>query len=196
MTDDWHDPYFLPDVPVLRNRLGLRDAAKLDRKERLLVSQRIRAGVPEGRFNLAHLQDIHRHLFQDVYDWAGELRTVEIAKGGNHFLFMRSIATGMADVHNRLIGADFLRGLSADAFADQAGRIIGDINFIHPFREGNGRTQLQYLKQLAAQAGHDLDLSLLNTQAGRWIEASIAAHGTVYEPMAEMIRDAIRPDRE
>ena len=196
MGEDERDPYLFPDVPVLRNRLDLKDAVKLDRIERRLVTDRAIEGPPSGDFSLRHLQRIHRHLFQDVYDWAGELRTVEIAKGGNHFLFMRSIATGMADVHNRLIGADFLRGLSADAFAEQAGRIIGDVNFVHPFREGNGRTQLQYLKQLAAQAGHDLDLSLLNTQPGRWIEASIAAHGTVYEPMAEMIRDAIRPNHD
>lgn len=74
-----------PDYLVLQNKAGLKDADRLDRFERRAVIQRIREGVPEGDFDLAHLRAIHRHLFQDVYDWAGELRTVEIAKGGHQF---------------------------------------------------------------------------------------------------------------
>ncbi len=63
-----------------------------------MVGDRIAEGVPKGSFDLAHLRAIHRHLFQDVYDWAGELRTVEIFKGGNQFQFRQYIPTGMADV--------------------------------------------------------------------------------------------------
>lgn len=77
-----HDPYLYPGAGVLRNRLGLTDPDQLDRVERRLVTQRIIEGAPTGDFDVAHLRAIHRHLFQDVYAWAGELRTVEIAKGG------------------------------------------------------------------------------------------------------------------
>lgn len=68
----------------------------------------------------------------------------------------------MADIHRRLEAATYLHGLSRENFAAQAGQIIGDVNYVHPFREGNGRTQLHYLKQLAAQAGHAIDLTCLN----------------------------------
>ena len=168
MTDS--DPYLYPGSTVLRNKLEIKETARLDHWERELVAQRVAEGMPTGSFDLPHLRSIHHHLFQDVYEWAGEIRTVEIAKGGSQFQSLRYIETGMADVHRRLARAEYLRGLSAVEFAGRAGEIIGDLNYVHPFRDGNGRTQLQYLKQLAAQAGHSLDLTRLDP--GRWIAAS------------------------
>jgi cell filamentation protein len=148
-VNDPGDPYLYPGTFVLRNRLGITDPVFLEKQERALVVLRSRRGVPRGDFDLAHLRAIHRHLFQDIYDWAGELRTVEISKGDQQFQFRQFIPTGKADVHRRLVRSRFLRGLPAAGFAGQAAVIVGDINYIHPFREGNGRTQLQYLKQLA-----------------------------------------------
>jgi cell filamentation protein len=185
------DPYLYPDSRVLRNRLGITDGAVLDRVERRLVVQRATEGIPRGRFDLPHLRAIHRHLFQDIYDWAGELRTVEIAKGGDQFQFRRFIETGMADVWRRLARLNFLRGLDREAFAAEAGRIIGDVNHVHPFREGNGRTQAYYLEQLADQANHRLALELLD--AGGWIAASRAAHRGDYDPMRVEIARAMPP---
>jgi cell filamentation protein len=150
----------------------------------------LKHGPPRGRFDLRHLCAIHRHLFQDVYDWAGQLRTVELAKGGNHFQPAPYIGTGMANIHNRLVREDFLRGLSIADFAHQAGTIIGDVNYVHPFREGNGRTQLEYLRQLGRQAGHPIDPQQLEPKA--WIEASRAAHEGDYGPMAAQIRNFMR----
>ena len=189
--DDPDDPYVIPGTNVLRNRLGIADARKLDRAERSLVGDRIAEGAPSGSFDLNHLRAIHRHLFQDVYDWAGELRTVEISKGGSQFQFRQYIQTGMMDVHRRLTRAGFLRRLPAREFAREAGIIIGDINYIHPFREGNGRTQAQYLQQLAEQAGHRLDFQRIDP--AKWIEASKASHMADYSLMAEVIRAAIVP---
>ncbi len=188
MSED--DPYVYPGTTVLRNRFGIRDAAEFARIERLLVGQRAAEGVPDGLFDLAHLRQIHRHLFQDLFDWAGEIRTVEIAKDGHQFQFRRFIETGLADAHRRLVQSDFLRRLDASAFATEAGKILGDVNYVHPFREGNGRTQLFYLDQLAFKAGHPLDLTRLDP--ARWIAASRAAHGGSYEPMAKEIADALK----
>lgn len=165
-----------------QNRFGLADPIDLDRIERLHTSNRGLEPIPRGSFDLAHLRAIHRHLFQDVYEWAGELRTVEISKGRQQFQFRKFIATGMADVHGRLVRSRFLKGLAAAPFAQAAAVIVGDINYIHPFREGNGRTQLQYLKQLAEQAGHRLDLARID--GSRWLEASIASHAADYAPLA------------
>ncbi|OYW59746.1 MAG: cell division protein [Bosea sp. 12-68-7] len=185
------DPVYCypPDYRVLKNKLGLTDPIARDRYERRSVVQRINDGIPSGDFDLAHLRAIHRHLFQDVYDWAGEIRTVEIAKGGNQFQFRQYIGTGMADVHRRIVAAGYLRNLSARAFADKAGEIIGDINYVHPFREGNGRTQTLYLEALARQAGHPIDLTRLARES--WMEASKAAHAGRYSPFADCIHAAL-----
>ncbi|MEJ0079364.1 MAG: Fic family protein [Alphaproteobacteria bacterium] len=126
-----------------------------------------------------------------MYDWASELRTVEISKGQQQFQFRKFIETGMADVHGRLSRARFLKGRPAADFAAEAAVILGDINYIHPFREGNGRTQLQYLKQLAAGAGHILDLTRI---AGpEWLAASVASHSADYQPMARALEKALKP---
>lgn len=185
-----------PDFVVLKNRLDLRDAELLDRFERRAAAQRAAQGIPSGTFDLAHLRAIHRHLFQDVYDWAGELRTVEIAKGGNQFQFRQYITTGMADVHRRIVAASYLKGLSARAFADKAGEIIGDVNYVHPFREGNGRAQALYLEALARQAGHPIDLTRIVRE--QWMEASKAAHAGNYQRFGDCIHAALaaKADRD
>ena len=182
-----------PDYTVLKNKFNLRDADQLDRFEREAVMQRIAEGVPAGDFDLAHLRAIHRHLFQDVYDWAGEVRRIEISKNGNQFQFRRYIETGMADIHKRLVAANYLRGLSAEKFADQAGEIIGDLNYVHPFREGNGRVQLLYLEQLAAQAGHPIDLTRIERDS--WMDASRQAHRGDYAAMSACISAALEEDQ-
>jgi cell filamentation protein len=88
------------------------------------------------------------------------------------------------------VRTSFLNGLATATFAEQAAVIVGDSTYIHPFREGNGRTQLQYLKQLAEEAGHRLDLAAI---AGpRWIEASIASHAADYQPMAAVLAGALK----
>lgn len=183
-----------PDYTVLKNKLGLRDAGELEHFEREFVMQRIAQGTPSGNFDLAHLKAIHRHLFQDVYEWAGKIRTVEIAKGGSGFQLRRFVETGVADIHRRLVAGNFLKDLDADTFAREAGQIIGDVNHAHPFREGNGRTQLIYLEQLARQAGHPLNLTRLDRD--RWTEASREAHFGRYEAIGACIARAIGINRE
>lgn len=183
------DYCYPPDYTVLKNKLGIRDAAELDEIERALVAQRLREKVPEGDFDLEHLRAIHRHLFQDVYEWAGEIRRVEISKESQQFQFRKYIETGMADVHRRIVESGYLQGLSPQEFSKKAAEILGDVNYVHPFREGNGRTQMQYLKQLAKQAGHPLDFTRL-TQ-GEWIQASREAHKGDYGLMARCIEQTL-----
>lgn len=184
------DPYVYPDSPgVLKNKFGIKDAAKLDAVERVHVAQRIKQGAPGGGFDLDHLKAVHKHLLQDIYEWAGQTRTVELAKGGDRFHLVAYIETGMADIHRRLAQRKFLEGLDAETFAREVARIIGDLNYLHPFREGNGRTQLQFLKQLTKRAGHDIDLTRL--QPKQWLDASRAAQLTDYEPMRQAIAGAL-----
>jgi cell filamentation protein len=95
----------------------------------------------------------------------------------------------MADIHRRIVAANRFEGLSPEAFAIAAGTIMGDVNYLNPFREGNGRAQLFYLKQLSLAAGHSLDLRHIDPSA--WIEASRRAHQAEYIPMGEAIRAAL-----
>jgi cell filamentation protein len=82
-----------------------------------------------------------------------------------------------------------LRGAGREDFAREAATIIGDLNYVHPFREGNGRTQLQYLRLLTEEASLDLDLTKL--RARRWLAASRAAHEVNYDPMRVSILAAL-----
>lgn len=179
------DPYLIPGTRVLRNKFDLEDAGELARAERLYVVQRTLEGAPSGNFDFAHLQAIHEHLFQDVYDWAGKIRTVEISKQDSQFQASRFIVTGMKDVHRRLVTNRFLVDQSRTDFAHKAAEIIGDINFIHPFREGNGRVQLEYLRQLGIRAGHEINPDQLDP--ADWLHASKLAMETSYAAMAHAI---------
>lgn len=188
-----HDPYVWPGSTVLRNHFGITDAHELERTEREVVNQRISEGCPSGSFDQRHLQAIHHHLFEEMYDWAGDIRTLNISKGGSHFIPHQFIQSGLADVHKRIVGANYLRNLTPEAFAITAGEIIGDVNYVHPFREGNGRTQLEYLRQLGERAGQTIDLAAIDPT--RWIEASKRAQSRDFGPMAAEIRTVLR-DRE
>src|SRR4051794_36338725 len=100
----------------------------------------------------------------------------------------------MADVHRRLVQRKFLRGLDSAAFASEAASILGDVNYVHPFREGNGRTQLLYLEQLASRANHPLDLTAI--ERIDWQTASREAHVGNYEAIADCIAAAILKSRD
>jgi len=197
MTGEERDQqlYRYPGSTVLRNRLDIRDAEGLEFAERVLVRQRMEEGCPGGDFDLTHLQAIHHHLFQDVYDWAGEIRLVPLAKSESRFFPPDRIGLAMQDIHSRIVKQGYLRGLRPDRFAQEAASIIGDVNVVHPFREGNGRAQVLYLQQLGERAGHKIDLTRLERE--RWIEASIRASRADpdYDPMRDCIRDAM-PGRD
>lgn len=131
------DDFFWPGTEVLANRLGMREPAQLDPAERALTYGRLvelgtTSAVP-GRFDLAHLQAIHGYLFQDIYDWAGQVRTYTLTKGESEFCRPEHLASYAAEVFARLAGNDFLRGLETDSFVHEAAELLGDLNALHPF---------------------------------------------------------------
>lgn len=185
------DPYVYPGTNVLKNLAGLPDSDRLRRFERMVTTLRAEQGSPRGQFDLAHLKAIHRHLFQDVYSWAGELRTIQLSKGGSDFLFTQFLEQGVADVNRRIVRSRFFQGSTAATFAKGASIVMGDLNHCHPFREGNGRTQFQFLKQLAHTAGHKIALSRLDRDA--WNAASKAANDGSYMEMEAVLLTALAP---
>jgi cell filamentation protein len=107
----------------------------------------------KGRFDLAHLQALHSYLFGDVYEWAGQLRTMDISKGGNRFAHCAHIESAVAAIFAQLAKEKHLAGLGSDAFSDRAAYYLGELNAIHPFREGNGRAQREFISHLAQANG-------------------------------------------
>lgn len=171
------DPYTYPGTDVLTNRLNLRDQAALTAAERDFVRLR---GDEAARIEFALTPDgfraVHRQLFQDVYKWAGENRTVDIAKGGGAF-FARVpfIERSLEQLFKDLARGDGLKGLPRDDFFDQLGNHINELNAIHAFREGNGRTMRVHAEQIAQSAGHPIRIAGID--AGTWMNAS--RHGFV-----------------
>jgi cell filamentation protein len=162
MYEAGQDPYCYPGTNVLKNRLDLREQAKVDAFEAEITAQRAAEPLPAGRLTYSHYRAIHRHLFQDVYAWAGKTRTIRMAKDGNAFCYPENIDREMRRLFADLAAQKHLRGLDADSFADKAAHFLAELNAIHPFREGNGRAQLSFLTLLAEQAGHPLILDRLD----------------------------------
>jgi cell filamentation protein len=129
-----------------------------------MVSMRLVSALPHGQFDPAHYSAIHHHLFQDVYEWAGEYRSIRIAKGSAMFCYPEHIAEQMDILFGQLSGALFKLGIAPNDFIAAAASFLADLNAIHPFREGNGRTQLTFLFQLGNRAGISLDMARIKPQ--------------------------------
>lgn len=151
------DPYLDAAHGVLRNRLEITDPHELAQAEADIVAARemhLYVDRPRlGAYDLAHLRAIHRHLFADIYDWAGELRTVDIAKGSTSFAPVRHLRTWAPTVFARLREVDYLHSADAAGVATKAATLLADVNLMHPFRDGNGRTQRAFLTALVGDAG-------------------------------------------
>jgi cell filamentation protein len=181
------DPYTDPVTGVLRNKLRLDTAEELAAAEREITHAAlilIRESPARATYDFPHLNTMHQRIFGDIYEWAGQIRTVAIAKG-SLFWLPQYIESSSADIFRALRGENFLRGLERGLFIDRLTFYLGEVNAVHPFREGNGRTQRAFFEQLARDAGFTLDWQHLH--AARNIEASAAIMRGDAEPMREML---------
>lgn len=181
MLDGFVDPYLIPGSRVLRNLLDITNAGTLARAEYRFTlgrRQQLHTSPPVGDFDLLHLQRIHRHLFQDIFDWAGELRTVDIEKRSSAFQPVSKIETGAQFCFGVLHDGPLLRGASVSdrEFVKRMSTLFEQINYMHPFREGNGRTQRAFLDQVAERAGRTL--AWRNVGENDHIRASIECFDT------------------
>lgn len=122
-------------------------------------------GALAGDFDLAHLCAIHRVLFQDVFAWAGQVRTVDTEKQGQDFAPAAEIADTVLKIHAALEGEGFLRGLGVEQFADRLAEYYYRIYAVHVFRDGNSRSLRHFCMALAAAAGYRLDFAVLERNA-------------------------------
>lgn len=179
------DPLCYPGSTVLRNKEGITDQADLDDYETAMVVLRSEEEWPIGRLDYAHYRALHRHLFQDVYDWAGEPRQIRIGKGGNWFCYPEYIDDQMERIFDELAEEDHLRGLDRRSFSVRSAQYLAEINAIHPFREGNGRTQLAFLTILAENAGFELNADGL--ERDQVIQAMVDSFSGEEQPLADLI---------
>jgi cell filamentation protein len=155
------DPYCYPGTTVLRNKLGIRDQNELEQFETDAAKQRADEPLPVGRFTVRHYYAIHRHLFRDVYSWAGKTRTVRISKQDSMFCYPEHIHREMHNLFLKLRDARNFEALSPMPYSQGAASFLATLNAIHPFRDGNGRTQLAFLKLLTLNAGHPFKIERL-----------------------------------
>lgn len=168
--------YCYPDSDILKNKLNIHDENRLSQAEIRLVSIRLyqlHAHPISGSFDFHHLCSIHKHIFRDLYSWAGKPRTVDIAKGNSLFCPSWNIY-GYADDVFRDFYKDCINSSSSlEQFVRVFSAHYADLNALHPFREGNGRSQREFCRELCLQCGYLFDLT--HTCRYEMLQASIAS---------------------
>jgi len=188
------DPYVDPVTGLLRNRLGIDKPQRLREAEAgltLAAIQDLGTRLLPGGYDLPHLQAFHREIFGDIYPWAGQIRTVAIAKT-DLFCLPLHIEDYANGVFAELAGEKNLRALSRDSFTDRVTHYYAEVNAIHPFREGNGRAQRAFFGQLAREAGWPMDWSDIDARENT--EASIAALRGDNGPLRDMLDRLVTPE--
>ncbi len=171
------DKYVYINSEVLKNKFNITDEKELARKERTKSSIRL-LEILDGEakikhtFDLEHLQKIHKYLFQDIYTWAGKIRDVDIAKGDTLFCKAINIDNFSKEIFSKLKKENFFKGTTKkEELVEKLATLFLDINALHPFREGNGRTQREFVRELAEERGYNLDFK--NISKEEMIELSI-----------------------
>lgn len=153
------EPAFYPGTSIFINKLNIRDAKELSRAEADFTAVRteeyLRRPI-DGCFDLLHLQGIHFRLFQDIYDWSGEIRGYDMSKEGSIFTPEEKIVEQSDDLFDELENEGHLVGLQRDQFIQRGSYYYDWVNRIHPFPEGNGRTQRLFFSHLAMFAGFEI----------------------------------------
>ncbi|KEP67799.1 hypothetical protein DL1_20395 [Thioclava dalianensis] len=195
----------------MKNLVGVEnDPDQLRLAERALTGARFSDvhEVVSGAFDERHLRDLHHHIFQDVYEWAGTMRsdtitlegeeirvpdvTGDFGKADSSFMSSAYVDRGLAHVAE-LANSEGALSSDREVFAEAATEVLSNLNYVHPFREGNGRTQRAFMEQLAERAGHNLNFSGVTGE--RNDAASVAAHGGDNEQLHRIISESLDPER-
>lgn len=184
--------YCYPGSDVLINKLGLTNEADLEAAEVELTQARIEQFEPDfGDISLAALRGIHRHLFQDVYQWAGELRSVDISKGSTRFANVSRVEPEADKLFLQLAQENYLVELQRERFVSRLAHFYCELNVVHPFRDGNGRAQRLLFEVISINAGYLLHWEPIARP--EWVNANIAAYHCRLEPLAALLARALTP---
>ena len=162
LTDNCYEGSF-----CLINKLDIRDEKQLAVIESHITLAKIsilQQSPINGNFDFAHYKAIHKFIFEDLYDWAGTTRTINLSKKGTTFVNSEDIQEIATACFERLKKQNYFKGLDKSIFVEKMTDFYCVTNLLHPFREGNGRTQRVFLSQLAYNAGYEMDFSAINTE--------------------------------
>ena len=182
-----------PGSSVLINKFDIRDQVKLAEVESVLVSARFVQWLKKpgmNSFDFPHYKAIHRFLFSDLYSWSGETRTINFTKKGTRFCPVDEIDRRASEIFGRLRSKNYLTGLPHDRFVEELTDLYCVTNELHPFREGNGRTQRAFLTQLIRNAGYDINFGDIDTDL--LMLATIQAAGGVIDLLLSILQDAVQ----
>ena len=207
------DDYLRPGLaePVLRNTFNIDNNAELSEVERTVsraAAVRLDHDPVPATFDRDHLTALHHALFSKVYPWAGHMRDEKfqlpdgavinpmrgLSKGDKSFAPTYEVGGMIHDLNQTIEQAGRYQNLPPAQFSERAAEVLSELNHIHPFREGNGRTQRAFLSDLGREAGHEIDWTGIDRL--RNLEASKATDVGHLQPMRDMMRDAIQPERQ
>ena len=190
------DPYLIHGTNVLRNLVGAEDEVSLTAAGNDLCSSRasiLRENLPPAEGTLEQLCWIHGFLFQDVYEWAGKIRTIDMGKGeGLPFQPLAFFDVGARYSEEVLRGDNYLKNLDHETFVQRLSDNYNNFNILHPFREGNGRTQRLFWEIIAREAGWHLDWGLTTKRTNDLASISAMQQANL-QPLEDMFRTIAKP---
>lgn len=166
--------YCYKNTQVLINNLNIKNNKILQEAENKIVLAKLfelRQNKRNGQFDILHFISIHKFLFEDIYPFAGKFRTENIAKGFFSFAEWEYIEDELAKLLQELKDENYLLGKTKEELAKRLTYYMSELNVLHPFREGNGRTIREFIRQLAYRNNYLLDLQ--QTDAKEMLEASM-----------------------
>lgn len=161
------DPYIDKTTGILKNKIGAKTQAALDKTEAeityvIIATLTVGSSVNSLTFDSQLLCDIHQEIFGDIYRWAGKLRTHDIRKQSEYFCHAKFIRQELARIDAELAAEDTKQYRDVSIFVRHIAYFYGEYNAIHPFREGNGRALRTFLRLYALKFGYDIDWSRMN----------------------------------
>ena len=154
--------YCYPGTNLLKNKLDIHDSNKLFKVEKQIVLAKLyvlRQNNLIGNFDMQHFQSIHKFLFEDIYDFAGKFRRENISKNNFTFASWEYIEPELDKLLNNLKNENYLHNLDKANLASKLAYYLSELNVLHPYREGNGRTIREFIRQLSYVNGYNLDLT-------------------------------------
>lgn len=188
-----NDPYLIRDSACLKNKKDITNINELEQAERRTTFENIRKVKKQNaRYNLNTMKYIHRKLFSSLYEWAGEIRSVGISKKHTLFCMPESIEKEASKLFDALNNDFSVTGKfwSLEDAAEKLAYHYGELNVLHPFREGNGRTQRVLFEFIAQDIGYSIRWI---DNSDQWIAASISAYTTDHEALYQIFLKMLEP---
>ena len=151
---------------VLINKFDIGDGEKLDIIERDITSALIAKAyieIPFENVDFDFYKNLHYYVFSDIYEWAGNIRNVDMSKKGTRFCSPERIETSGRDIFEYLSKISYLVNLTDEEFITEFTELYCRLNYLHPFREGNGRVQRLFLSMLLKNMEKSIDFSKIDT---------------------------------